>query len=204
MKSDLLTQIKSKFQPGELFMMSDIQRGYMSDAASKKELLKLISSGSITRFSYGIYYLPGKMEPTVASAIELRYLRRGDKIYGFYTGDNFLSSINGVSPNLDEKIEIMSNHATSGKKSVYMFGKRFVIRKPYVEINKYNASLVSFLTYISMSSLSTIKEQYSILANYIRREHLSANDVMDMAEKFPNKTASKLISSDLYRSLWKH
>lgn len=185
-------------------MMSDLFEGYMSEPAAKSELLKLTKAGSVLRYSYGIYYLPGGPEPTVSDAIDLRYIKRNGKVYGFYTGDNFLASINGVSPNLDDKIEIMSNKATSGKKSVYTFSKRFVIRKPYVEIDKYNAPLVAFLSFIAMSPLSKIKQNYSILANYARKEHLSAHDVMDMAVSFPNKTASKLLSSDLYRSLWKH
>ncbi len=204
MKSDILSQIKANFAPGELFMMSDVVPGYMSDANAKKELLKLTRNKSVERFAYGIYYLPNGEEPSLSKAIELRYLKRGDKVYGFYTGDNFLMAINDVEPTLNDQIEIMSNRATSGKKTVYMFGKRFTIRKPYVEINKYNASLIAFLSYISMSPISKIKEQYSILANYVRREHLGAIDVMEMAEKFPNKVASKLLTSDLYRSFWKH
>ena len=98
----------------------------------------------------------------------------------------------------------MTNRATSGKKNVYMFEKRFTLRKPYYKIDRYNMTTNAFLSYIAMTPLSEIKKNYSILANYARREHLSANDVMDMAEHFPAKTASKLLSSDLYRSLWKH
>lgn len=205
MKSKLLTQIQAKYKPGELFVMSDVRVNYMSDAAAKQEVLRLTKAKDLVRYAYGLYFLPGGAnDPSFSDAIKIRFLARGDKVYGFYTGDNFLTTVMGHLPDENGTIEIMTNHATSGKKTTYMFGRSFVVRAPYVPIDKYNASLNAFLSYISMTSLRHIKDNYPLLANYIRKEHLSAIDVMDMATKFPNKAASKLLASDLYRSLWKH
>jgi hypothetical protein len=204
MKSRLLTSIQNKFQLSELFLMSDLHDKTMTDGAVKEELLRLTKAGQIKRFSYGVYFLPGNWEPSAIKAIELRYIHNGDDVFGFYTGPSFISYVLGSAPSLDSKIEIMTNRATSGKKSVYMFSKRFILRKPYFEITKENESLNAFLSYISMTSLNEIKANYSILANYIRKEHLSANDVMVATDSFPSKTASKLLATDLYRSLWKH
>jgi hypothetical protein len=184
--------------------MSDLHDKTMTDAAVKEELLRLTKTGQIERFSYGVYFLPGNGEPNAIKAIELRYIQNGDDVFGFYTGSSFISFVLGRTPSLDSKIEIMTNRATSGKKSVYMFSKRFILRKPYFEIAKENVSLNAFLSYISMTGLNDIKANYSVLANYIRKEHLSANDVMATTDSFPSKTASKLLATDLYRSLWKH
>lgn len=204
MQSKLFLTITKKFEPSELFFLSDIHDKNMTDAAVKEELLRLTKSGDLARYSYGVYYIPGKDSPSALKAIELRYIQKGNDIYGFYTGGNFINALKGKKISLDDKIEIMTNRATSGKKNVYMFEKRFTLRKPYYKIDRYNTTTNAFLSYIAMTPLSEIKKNYSILANYARREHLSANDVMDMAEHFPAKTASKLLSSDLYRSLWKH
>jgi hypothetical protein len=203
-QSKLFLSIQKKFKPGELFFLSDIHDKSMTDAAVKEELLRLTKSGDLERYSYGVYYLPGDEEPSALKAIELRYIAKGNEIYGFYTGQNFLDGLKGKKPSLDDKIEIMTNRATSGKKNVYMFEKRFVLRKPYYPIDKYNQTTNAFLSYITMAPLSEIKRNYSLLANYARKEHLSANDVMEVSHFFPAKTASKLLSSDLYRSLWKH
>ncbi len=184
--------------------MSDLHDKTMTDAAVKEELLRLSKAGLIKRFSYGVYFLPGNGEPSAIGAIELRYIQNGENVFGFYTGTSFISYILGRTPSLDSKIEIMTNRATSGKKSVYMFSKRFILRRPYFEITKENVSLNAFLSYVSMTSLTDIKINYSVLANYIRKEHLSANDVMVATDSFPSKTASKLLATDLYRSLWKH
>ena len=115
-----------------------------------------------------------------------------------------MNVLKGKKISLEDHIEIMTNRATSGKKNVYMFEKRFTLRKPYYKIDKYNMTTNAFLSYIAMTPLAEIKKNYPLLANYCRKEHLSAADVMNMAQYFPTKTASKLLSSDLYRSLWKH
>lgn len=204
MRNDLLTSIKSVFKQNELFSSADINDKNMSEAAKKEGLVRLVKSGDLKRYSYGFYYIPGHGEPSVSEAIELRYISRGKDIYGFYTGECFLMSINNRKISVNEKVEIMTNKATSGKKNVYMFGKRFTLRKPYYPIDKNNVTLNAFLAYIAMTPLSRIKENYSVLADYIKKAHLAANDVMEMAVYYPAKTASKLLASDLYRSLWKH
>lgn len=204
MQSKLLLNIQKKFEPSELFFLSDIHDKDMTDAAVKEELLRLTKSKELNRYSYGVYYLPGKEEPSALKAIELRYLSKDNNVYGFYTGDNFINVLKGKKITIEDHIEIMTNRATSGKKNVYMFEKRFTLRKPYYKIDKYNMTTNSFLSYISMTPLAEIKKNYSLLANYARKEHLSAVDVMEMAQFFPSKTAAKLLASDLYRSLWKH
>lgn len=204
MQSKLLINIQKKFKPSELFFLSDIHDKNMSDAAVKEEFLRLTKTKEINRYSYGVYYIPGLSEPSALKAIELRYISKDSDIYGFYTGENFLNILRGKKISLEDHIEIMTNRATSGKKNVYMFEKRFTLRKPYYKIDKYNMTTNAFLSYIAMTPLSEIKKNYSLLANYCRKEHLSASDVMNMAQYFPTKTASKLLSSDLYRSLWKH
>lgn len=204
MKSDLLSQIKAKHKPSELFLMSELIDKEEEEAAVREELLRLTKDGSLKRFSYGIYYIPGKTEPSAMEAIELRYIGNDKNIYGFYTGDNYLASILGRKISVNDKIEIMTNRATSGKKTIYMFSKRFTLRKPYIEITKANDKFNAFLSYIAMTPLAEIRRNSPILATYIRKEHFSADDFMEMAQLFPGKTASKLIASDLYRSLWKH
>ncbi len=207
MKKSLLEQIKDKYQPLELFFLSDIHEKTMTQAAIKQELLRLTKDGSVRRYSYGVYYLPDKQKtgvPDSMDAIEMRYIKNGSNNIGFYTGINFINSITGKRPTIEDKLEIISNKATSGKKTVYMFSKRFILRKPYMPIDNDNYSLNAFLSYVAMTDLSTLKANYSLLANYIRKEHLGANEVMEATKFFPAKTASKLLATDLYRSLWKH
>ena len=204
MKSVLFTTIKKQFAKNEVFFIEDIHEKSMTKTAIKEGLVRLVQEGVLKRYSYGIYYLPGEGEPDASEAINMRYIERNGKVFGFYTGEGFISVLNNKNPSIQEKIEIMTNRATSGKKSIYAFSKRFTLRKPYYPVDKNNYALNAFLSYIAMTPLNKIMENYSVLANYIKKNHLSAPEVMEMAVHFPAKTASKLLSSDLYRSLWKH
>ena len=207
MANDLLSKIQKQFEPNQLFAIADINDSKLDPATLKQRVVSLARDGKLVHFSYGFYYIPGKITdpaPSSLDAIESRYLGSGKNIIGFYTGLNYLEHLKGIRPSLDEPMELMTNKATSGKKTIYIFQKRLTLRKPYYKIDSKNVNLNSFLSFIALAPLSLIKENYSILSNYIKKNQLSANDVMDLAAYFPAKTASKLLSSDLYRSLWKH
>lgn len=205
MKKDTLTKIKDKNASGVLFFMSDFLKDYMRNPSMKKDVLSWVRKGDIKRFSYGLYYFEGKKEPTALDAIRIRYIERNDKKYGFFGGDAFIQEIKGLPNHLDnEPIEVISNVATSGKKTVSEFGKTFILKKPYMKVDKYNASMLSFLTYIAGASLSDIEQNLSTLSNFVRQEHLSAITMADIISRFPSKTFSKLLKTDLYRSFWKH
>jgi hypothetical protein len=207
MPMQLIDKLKRQFEPNKLFLFSEIKEKGLTEAALKEELFRLSKQGEIKRYGYGIYYLPDPKQETPPSALEaisLRYLTDGKEVYGFYTGSDFLGNLMGRRVSLQEHLEIMTNKATSGKKTIYVFSKRITLRKPYFTINKNNISINSFLSYLSFAPLDEVKQNYSLLANYIRSNQLSANDVMKMATLFPAKTSTKLLATDLYRSLWKH
>jgi hypothetical protein len=204
--SQLIDKLKVQFTPNQLFSLDQIKEKKLTRAALKESLLRLTKNGSVKRFGYGLYYLPGEQinAPLQSQAIEIRYIASQEDVYGFYTGANFLDGIIGKRPDPVKPLEIMTNKATSGKKSIFVFSRRITLRKPYFTINKKNVFLNSFLSYVSLSTLEEINQNYSLLANYIRTNQLSANDVMRLATYFPAKTSTKLLASDLYRSLWKH
>lgn len=207
MPMQLIDRLRKQFEPNTLFLFSDIHEKALTEGALKEELLRLTKTGLVKRYGYGIYYLPDSKQENVPSALEairLRYLTDGKDIYGFYTGNDFLGGIMGRPVSLQDQLDIMTNKATSGKKTIFVFSKRITLRKPYFTINKNNISINSFLSYLSFAPLDEVKQNYSLLANYIRTNQLSANDVMKMATVFPSKTSTKLLASDLYRSLWKH
>jgi hypothetical protein len=207
MKENLLDYLKRTYQENDLFELSDINIKGSSEAAIKEDLLRLTKTKQIKRLGYGVYYLPSSYpntQPSAIHAIEIRYLQKGNEIFGFYTGPQFLSTILHAPLDNQNPLEIMSNKITSGKKSVFQFSHRLILRKPYFTIDRTNVSYNSFLSYISMAPFAEIQRNYSILATYIRNNHLSANDVIRSASFLPSKTASKLLSSDLYRCLWKH
>lgn len=175
--------------------------------AVKMQLSRFVASKSLIRASNGVYYLPNLTSdnaPDAIDIIEFLYCHDRSSYYGFYTGSAFLNQAIDQSPFLEDKLEIMTNKTTNGKIKITQAGKVVILRKPYFTITESNYTLNAFLSYIAMTPLDIIETNSALLANYIRSNHLSANDVIAMAPSFPAKTMAKLLTSDLYRSLWKH
>lgn len=207
MSVSLLKSIKSKFKQLELFSIEDAIPNGSNYDSSKQELFRLNKNGTVAKYGRGLYYLPsndGLMKPSPIDALTRQYVRSNGHVIGFYFGDAFIPGFLGQKIPDSDHFEIMTNKATSGKKCVYLFSKRVTLRKPYFSIDDENAVLNSFLSYIAFAPLPLLQQNYSLLANYIRTNHLSANDVIALIPYFPDKTFAKLLSTDLYRSLWKH
>lgn len=189
----------------DLSMASRINKSMTPDAV-KEEMSRLSKKGQVKRLGYGVYIIDtGKMnEETLENKfISFRYIGSGKNVCGFYYGDNFVRNLKGAALT-KTGLEIVTNKATSGKKSIYQFGRRLVLRKPYAKITQQNVSLLSFLTYISYASEEELKRNYSVLANYVREEHLSAPEAIELLTYFPGKTAKALLGSGFYKLMWKH
>ena len=136
-------------------------------------------------------------------AIKLRYIGNGDTTYGFFYGQFFIEDYLGQPFDDRQLIEVVTNKATSVKKAVYMFSRRFVIRRSYAPIDADNADSLAFLTYLSSASDSEVEANMSVLSTYIRDKHLSSDLLMKFSDKVPSKAYRRLYSTGLYRSLWK-
>lgn len=184
--------------------MASIFPTYMSDPTLKKEVLRLCKTKELMRFCYGLYYLQGDGEPVLIDAIKLRYLSNDKEVYGVYSGRSFLRDLKGFSIDENQTVEISTNKETSGKKSKAFGSVKLILKKPYIKIDKYNAAMVALFTYLARASLKEINENSSLLASYVRNNHLSAIEAAKVMDRFPSKVAKKLLKSDLYRSFWKH
>lgn len=207
MPKNLIDFIRTHFEQNELFQLEDVTFKDKTLDAIKMDLTRFVKDGEIKRLSYGLYYVPsptGNNAPGIAEGLDILYLHKGNSYYGYYTGNQYVNYMlhNPMSPN--EPIEIMTNKATSGKKVIHYLGHTVTLRKPYFTIKRENVEMGGFLTYLAMSTPSEIKTNTSVLANFIRTNHLSADDVMSLAPYLPAKTMTRLLASDLYRSLWKH
>jgi hypothetical protein len=207
MSNDLLNAIGKTIGENKLFRLDDISYKGRSLAAVKMAFSRYVYSKVLIRMANGVYYLPGDAStdaPDAIDLIEFLYCHDNHSYFGFYTGSGFISQALNQQPFLQDKLEIMTNKTTNGKIKITQGGKSVILRKPYFTITESNYALNALLSYIAMTPLDEIKTNHSLLANYIRTNHLSANDVITMAPSYPAKTMAKLLSSYLYRSLWKH
>jgi len=207
MANSLIKHIKEYYKQLELFSPSDLMVKGTTYESIKQELYRLNKNGSISKLGRGFYYLPASdksLLPSPIDALTKAYVQVDGHKIGFYFGNAFIPGFLGQKIPDSDHFEIMTNKATSGKKTIFLFGKRVTLRKPYLTINDENVVLNSLLSYIAYAPLPLLQQNYSLIANYIRSNHLSANDVISLIPSFPDKTFAKLLATDLYRSLWKH
>jgi hypothetical protein len=129
--------------------------------------LRLTKKARLNAYGYGIYYLPDpKEDKRSANALEAITLALSDRREGhlwLLHRIRLPGGLMGRRVSLQDHLEIMTNKATSGKKTIYVFSKRITLRKPYFTINKNNISINSFLSYLSFAPLEEVKQNYSLL-----------------------------------------
>jgi len=207
MAKTLYSSIKSTIGSDTLFTLDDVSK--LKDTtpeAIKEEMSRLSKIGQVKRLGYGVYVIPtGKLTEDILESkfIAFRYIGSGKNINGFLYGKCYVGGLlNETLPKTG--LEIVTNKATSGKKSIFQFGQRIVLRKPFVKVDSSNVTLVSFLTYVSQASKEDIKHYYPILANLVREEHLSAIETSAILPSFPSKTAKVLLAEGFYKLMWRH
>lgn len=203
MKDKILKFIKSNFKENDIFSASEIKLNGVDQLTISKALSSLVLSKDIYHLSYGFYCLSIPDEDSLIKGLYKRYIIDDKKVFGVFGGDNYLNNLLGKKLDLNNLV-IYSNKVTSGKKNIYIFKHRIVFHKPYVEITSDNAEVLGLLTYVTTASEKELKFNFPILSSMIKKNHLNADEVIDLTPYFPSKTFSKLLKSNLYRQLWKH
>jgi hypothetical protein len=206
MKDLVFTAIRSQFQECSIFTFKEINGTLFSKEDLKVGLSRLVKEKRLQRLSYGVYYLPSpSLNPVYLNqeAIAKRYLGSAKNPIGFYCLEAFMDFILG-DPLPTTRVDIMSNKVTSGKKVVFQNGRRITLRKPYLKIDSMNFSFNSLLAYLTMANAKDLERNLPALANYVRKEHLSAIDALVYLPSFPAKTSKRLLSTGLYKILWHH
>lgn len=207
MAKTLYSSIKQTIGADTLFTLDDVSKlKDTTDNAIKEEMSRLAKVGQVKRLGYGVYIIPtGKLTDDILESkfIAFRYLGSGKNVIGFLYGKCYIGGLlNETLPKTG--LEIVTNKATSGKKAIFQFGQRIVLRKPFVAVNSSNVTLLAFLTYVSQASKEDIKHYYPVLANLVREEHLSAIETSSLLPFFPAKTAKILLAEGFYKLMWRH
>lgn len=199
----ILNYIKKKIGKNNPFSPQNLLGTGLKISEIRQSLNSLVKSKNLKHLGYGTYVLNAGSY-TYETAISERYILAAGNNIGFYAGKNFKNSLLDMDPDFKEQIDIYTNKATSGKKTIYSFERRITIRKPYLPITNDNLAINLLLTYLTANDDTTIKENLPILQSFCRRKHLTADEAMKYGKFFPAKATKRLFLYDIYRSLWKH
>lgn len=142
--------LTTNYEKGEPIFLTDIDIDGMTEENLRYHLKKLTDDGVICRFEPGIYYLPKKNlfgEDSVLSVETValhKYISRRGKRVGFYSGYTLANRL-GLSTQVPFTEEITSNYASAAVREIKIKNRKYVIRRPAVEITDDNAYVLQFL-----------------------------------------------------------
>ena len=131
------------YKEGEPIFFSDIFIEGVSRSAVNQQMKSLCNKGLIKKYDKGIYYIPKKtmLKATVGPSADMvaryRFVTKGEEIFGYYSGNSFANQL-GISMQVPRKIEIVSNNSNSSPREIEIGGRKFLIRKSSIVINREN------------------------------------------------------------------
>lgn len=196
-----IERLKEKFNIDEPIFTNEILE--LFDGFTRAYVFRLInkakSAGEIEQFDNGVYYIPqrtvlGLSTITADDVINKKYLRNGNEVYGVYSGLK-LQNIFSVTTQMPNTVEIVTNNETMRKRQVEIDGRTFILRKSRCPISRVNVNAYTVLqlfndmgTQIRLDDSAKDK-----VVSFIRKNNVSARELMSLATVFPAQTTKSLI-----------
>ncbi len=146
----LCEYLKENYEPGEPIFSGDIVIPGLSEENLRYHLKRLTDDGILCRFEAGIYYFPktdilGEELALTADTVALhKYIRRRGKRIGYYSGYTLANRM-GLSTQVPHTEEITSNYAPAQVRELSIKNRRYILRRPLVEVTDENVAVLQFL-----------------------------------------------------------
>jgi len=185
----------SNYEKGEPIFLTDIVIEGMTEENIRYHLKKLTDDGAICRFESGVYYIPkksvfGGLQSLSAETVALhKYVYRKGKRVGFYSGYTLANRL-GLSTQVPFKEEITSNYAPAQVREISIKNRKYVIRRPAVEVTEKNAYVLQMLDClkdIDKSAEADLRTCGKILTNYAKEHGITKELVDQFLQYYPLK-----------------
>ena len=191
----LYEYLKQNYMPGEPIFSGDIEIPGMTEENLRYHLKKLTDDGIISRFETGIYYIPkldilgeriGLSSETVAVH---KYIKRRGKRVGYYSGFTLANRM-GLSTQVPFTVEITSNYAPAQVRELTIKNRKYVVRRPIVEVTEENVAVLQFLD--CLKDVEKCAEEKmdvcgKILSEYARHNDITKKRVDELIANYPMK-----------------
>jgi DNA-binding transcriptional ArsR family regulator len=168
----------------------------LNPSTLRQYIKRLSDKGLLAKVQNGIYFIP-KKKPMFGSAVldtdqivRKKFLEDRDCIIGYKSGTNFANAL-GLTSQTAAVATIVTNHASAAKREVNIYKKRFIIRKPRVNVNKSNYKLLQVLDLLnnyeqySEKPIEMVKEK---ILSYLEGLSLNEREVKEYLDVYPIKT----------------
>ncbi len=191
----LLNYLMDNYEKGEPIFLTDIHIEGMTEANVRYHLKKLTDDGVICRFESGVYYIPKKnilgenaIISTETVAMHKYIVRRGKRV-GFYSGYTLTNRL-GLSTQVPFTEEITSNYAPAQVREVHIKDRKYIIRRPIVEVTESNAyalQLLDCLKDIDKAAEADMLVCGKVLTEYASKHSITKGQVDRLLAYYPLK-----------------
>lgn len=181
----LYNYIKEHYKAAEPNFLSDLLREDITKLALKQQVKGICEKGLLQEYDAEVYFIPKKttlnstIGPNADMVARYRFISKGDNIDDFYAGNTFANQL-GITTQVPQMVEIVSNNANSLDEEVKIGNRRFYIRKPIVQITKENVYVLQLLDLLKNldayldGSYEEVREK---IAEYIAIHGITKDDV---------------------------
>ena len=189
---ELLVQ---NYKAGEPIFISDIKSKEMTDASIRQQFKNLADNGKLIRYENGIYYIPKKSRlkgsggPASDTVAYYKYISRGSRVEGYYSGYTFANQI-GVSSQVPRKVEIVSNNIAAKRREVSNGKKIYIVRRSGVFITNENFKTLQLLDFLkNMNNFTSENDNIAErLAEYVKYSKIKRADIDQYISAYPDAT----------------
>ncbi len=192
----LYNYIREHYKEAEPIFFSDLEREDITRSALCQQLKKLCDKGLLVKYDVGVYFIPKKtllnstIGPNADMVARYRFISKGNNIDGFYGGNSFANQI-GISTQVPQVVEIVSNNTNSSDREVRIGNRRFYVKKPIVQITKENVYVLQMLELLKNLDAYldySYEEAREKFAEYISVHGIKRSDVDMYIRKYPVAT----------------
>lgn len=198
----LYDQLLESYGSDEPILIRDIRYEDYSRPWIAKQIGKLCREGLLARFEPGVYYIPtmtpfGRSLLDPRKVIERKYIRDGDRVFGYYAGATLLNRL-GLSAQMANTIELYTNEEASRGRLVTVGRQAVYLRRARTTVTAENAATLSFMEAMScIESSGLTAEKKRIVALFIRKADITGKKIACCAPAFPDRTMRNLIESEV-------
>jgi len=187
--------LKENYALGEPIFAVDIVIEGISEENLRYHLKKLTDEGLLCRFEPGVYYFPKidicgeKMSMSIDTVLLHKYIQRKGKRVGYFSG-HMLANHMGLSTQVPYTMEITSNYAPAIVREIKIQNRKYVLRRPVVEITEENVAVLQFLDCLK-DIYKCAEEDLTvcgkILSIYAQKYEITKEKIDRLIERYPMK-----------------
>lgn len=199
---ELIERLKDKYGSNEPITTEEILSEWSEYSRPRvfQLLKKAVECGDLCKFEVGIYYVPKqtilgkKATLSWQKVLEKKYIRSGDRIYGYYSGLMLLNQLR-LTTQVPNSLEVVSVNASAPVRVVNIGGASVKIKKPRVYITEANVNTLMLLEVFNQVKYPLIGKELDGVREFVKATGITAKEVFRLSQAYPARAIKNLISS---------